>query len=449
MAIRTTDRDASAFYTTEQLGKTRELTPEGYLLCKDVRVARTGLMIYTQHDLPNLEPGPDGFIRVTRDTESLFNPITLASFEGKPVTNDHPPEDVTPDNWREYAAGTMHNVRRGDGIDDGYIIADLLVTEGDSIQAVRDGKREISLGYDADYQQTQPGHARQTSIIGNHGALVERGRCGPRCSINDKETSTMSKPTMKDRIKGAFLTRDEKALDAALADVADGGDATGTHIHVHTTDKATKDDAPQPLEVRMDKIEKTLDSISKAILKTKDADEDDEKDEKDKKKTEDADGDEDEKDKDKKKTEDDMFEEEDEDDDVKTTDAAANLRNLISHAEIIVPGFKLPTLTKDAKSSNRKTRDAICACKRRVLDKALKSDNAAMVKKLLNGRTTDKLSADAIDAVFSGSVELIRAANNSKATSTHDADKTKTADAWSKGGINNINKNFWATQGSK
>ena len=36
-------KDRSNIYTTGQIGRTRETTPEGYLLCRDVPVARIGV----------------------------------------------------------------------------------------------------------------------------------------------------------------------------------------------------------------------------------------------------------------------------------------------------------------------------------------------------------------------------------------------------------------------
>jgi len=440
MTTRTLDRDASAFFTTEPLGASQKLTPEGFLLCKGVRIARLGMMMYTQHDLPHLIPADDGFIRVTRDAEDLFHPDALASFEGKPVTNDHPEDDVTPDNWKQIAVGTTHNVRRGEGIDDQYMIADLLITDRDAIDAVRDGKREVSNGYDADYLQTAPGHARQHSIIGNHVALVDRGRCGPRCAIQDKETENMTKQTPIQKLKAAFGTRDAKAFDEAAAEI-EAGQTGGPEIHIHNS---TKDSAPEGLESRLVKLEKTLDSLTTAIEglatakdnKTKDEDEEEEK-----KKTEDADEDEDEK----KKTEDELFEEEEEDKQ-STKDTASEYAAIVSTAEIIAPGFKLPKLTQDAQSSKKKSKDALCACKRRALDAAVKTEaGKKAVSPFLRGRTIDKLSAEAVDAAFYGAAEVMRSTNNSRA-SVKDADQTKTIDAFSKGGINAINKQFWANR---
>ena len=44
--------DRSNFYTTGLIGKTRETTPEGYLLCRDVPIARIGKLIYGDGEVP-------------------------------------------------------------------------------------------------------------------------------------------------------------------------------------------------------------------------------------------------------------------------------------------------------------------------------------------------------------------------------------------------------------
>ena len=146
-ARQTTDFDGagqSRYYTVSKLGPKRSLTPEGYLLCLDVPVARTGEMVYAEGEIAGEDGeailgGPDKLIRVSRGPDDLFRPETIASFEGKPVTLGHPDEFVTPDNIKQHAVGTMSNVRRGAGIDNELMIADLLITDRAAIDAIQKG----------------------------------------------------------------------------------------------------------------------------------------------------------------------------------------------------------------------------------------------------------------------------------------------------------------------
>jgi hypothetical protein len=52
------------------------------------------------------------------------------------------------------------------------------VTSSEAVAEIDNGVRQLSLGYDADYDMTGPGRGEQRNIIVNHLALVENGRCG-------------------------------------------------------------------------------------------------------------------------------------------------------------------------------------------------------------------------------------------------------------------------------
>ncbi len=51
-----------------------------------------------------------------------------------------------------------------------------IATEPKTIKDILGGKRELSVGYDAEYEVLGTGHARQTNILINHIALVGSGR---------------------------------------------------------------------------------------------------------------------------------------------------------------------------------------------------------------------------------------------------------------------------------
>lgn len=199
------------FFVASQLSERIAETPEGYLLCEAVPIARTGELRYAPDETPI--PAGDGQTIITRGAADLFAPETLASFEGKPVTLEHPPDFVTPDTWKMYAVGTVQNVRRGEGEDADKLLADLLLTDARAIEAVRTHKlRELSCGYDAEYFADAPGKGRQTAIRGNHVALVAQGRCGSACAIQDAAPGAFA--IMKKKLMGIF----GKALDEALPD---------------------------------------------------------------------------------------------------------------------------------------------------------------------------------------------------------------------------------------
>lgn len=204
--------------TTAKLSEHLETTPEGYLLCREAALGRTGVMRYLPEEVS--DEITDGFtgkeVLVYRDDDEVFAPETLASFEGKPLTLDHPDEDVTPENWAQLAKGIVSNVRRGEGAAGDLMLADILVTDAEAIEAIEGGLRELSCGYDAELEPIRPGVGRQTHIRGNHVALVDHGRAGGRCKIKDEDAMAKGngkKTGWADRLRR--LLKDAEAEEAA------------------------------------------------------------------------------------------------------------------------------------------------------------------------------------------------------------------------------------------
>ena len=155
-------------------------TPEGFLICKDVPIARTGPQDYLARELM-LDGDPDRPVTVQRHPEDVFEEATLASFEGKPICDGHPPENVGPENYAAYTKGHVQNVRR----DGDYIVADLYINDANLANEVRNNvKREVSCGYLCNYVPDGSGY-KQTRIRGNHLAVVPKGRAGASVSIKD------------------------------------------------------------------------------------------------------------------------------------------------------------------------------------------------------------------------------------------------------------------------
>lgn len=202
-----------------------DLTYENYLMCKNVPIARTGIQVYQYHEGLCDENGPlppnsNGEIEVFKPEEVLFSKATMDSFEKKPVTLNH--VTVTPDNFKQSAVGIALNVRRGTGRFSNNLMADLLIQDRNAIEIIKKNKmREISLGYEASYVSDGAGKAHQTSIIGNHIAIVPKGKAGPLCRIYDSlpfplEVNMLS---IKDKVKKMFMqTFDSIDFSSLLGD---------------------------------------------------------------------------------------------------------------------------------------------------------------------------------------------------------------------------------------
>lgn len=168
------------------------------MICRNVPIARIGVQDYTARELQiDCTSDPDRIYPVMRSPNDVFEAAALASFEGKPVTDGHPAEEVVPENHSCYARGHAQNVRR----DGDYMVADLYINDPTLIAEIRAGiKREVSCGYQCRYVPDGTGY-RQTHIRGNHVAVVPRGRAGRAVAIHDaapeadERSFTMSKFT--------------------------------------------------------------------------------------------------------------------------------------------------------------------------------------------------------------------------------------------------------------
>lgn len=150
----------------------------GQLVCIGAVVARTGSYQYLESEIKE-DGDPNKVVEVFRTPEEVFNPIAMASFENKPFCDDHPDDDVTLKNYKDLQKGFMRNIRRGTGDLADCLLADIIVTDEDTINEIRRGdKRELSLGYDTNLEQDETGRWVMKNIRGNHLALVDSGRAG-------------------------------------------------------------------------------------------------------------------------------------------------------------------------------------------------------------------------------------------------------------------------------
>ena len=247
------------YYGTRLSENISKREPEGYLLCLNVPVARTGTQEYLPEELGlppatagggNLAGGnltrnkrspqcgaapiegaevPPGssFIQVFRPEEEVFSPETIASFEGMPVTNDHPPEGVDVSNIRALQKGHAHNVRRGSGKESDLLLADLIITDPVLIDLIlNEGKREISCGYTYELCE-ENGQLIQRKIRGNHVAVVDAGRAGPRVCIHDEQPSGPQPGMRRSHHKTTHLKGEtvmKKSLVKKLVRMAKDGD---------------------------------------------------------------------------------------------------------------------------------------------------------------------------------------------------------------------------------
>ncbi len=213
-----------AYYGTE-LSPNQTETLEGYLICRNVPIARTGKQAYRAYEL-GLDGDPDRLVEVLRSPEEVFSPAAMASFEGKPVTDGHPPDNFGAEEFAAYAKGHAQNVRR----DRDFVVADLYINDPVLASQVRGGvKREVSCGYDCRWVTDENG-IRQTQIRGNHVAVVPLGRAGREVAIKDaaQEVEKEGKAHMSEFWKSFLMAFGMAAKDASPEEVQTMAATTAT-----------------------------------------------------------------------------------------------------------------------------------------------------------------------------------------------------------------------------
>ncbi len=362
----------SQFFTTEHIGRTREKTPEGYLLCRNVPISRVGTFRYGQNE--TTVKGKDGVVMLTRTADELFNPDTIASYEGKPIVIGHD-TFATPDNWSSIAKGHIQNVRRGEGSQRGLLLADLLIQQQDAIDLVESGTlTDVSCGYDATAVDDGNGEGHQVGIMGNHLALVQKARCGELCHIGDGFIMNL-----KTKLRRLFRDGDEDAFNAALdtADVkpmpqvdADGEKDPKEEAAKDAPKEEPKTDEEAEGDDRVGGLEKRLAALEEAIAKLAPKEEA---------------GD-----------EDDAPEGDDPKEEAPSDEEASQA---LADAETLCPGVKKP---QGDGAGGKLSADALCRLKRAALD------GAGMT---MFGDTAS-LKGQALDVAFRGALEIAKVRRN-------------------------------------
>jgi uncharacterized protein len=221
-------------------------TADGYLAASP-RIARTGIQVYRGWEMGVPEKDT---VRIYRPESEVFAPDSLRSYAHKPVTNDHPREAVTSDNWRKYAVGhTADEILR----DGGFIRIPLMISDADTVRDVDEGKIELSLGYTMEMDwtpgETPQGEAYdgvQRNIRANHLAIVASARGGKELRVGDSgegvtgmKTITIDGATVQvDDVAATIIPRYVAALEIRAKTAEDGLAAMTTK---YKTDTETRD----------------------------------------------------------------------------------------------------------------------------------------------------------------------------------------------------------------
>ncbi len=198
----------------------------GGRLFVNARVARGGNV----QDYLGSEVGrPDmKTVKVFRPADEVFNTDSAQSYAHAVVTLDHPNGRA---DFDRDAVGWLGDEVMRDGE---FIRVPMVVGSRKAIDAVKGGKRELSVGYQCDLvwgdgvaPSGEVYQAKQTQIVVDHVAIVSLGRAGHDCRIGDGRNSERGKTAPK--TKGGRSMADENLVTVMV----DG-------LTIHTTDQESR-----------------------------------------------------------------------------------------------------------------------------------------------------------------------------------------------------------------
>lgn len=250
------------------------------------KAARTGIQLYAGPEVGK----PDmPVVRVYRPADEVFSDASLASYSHAPVTLDHPPEMVTPENWSKYGKGEVSTAAKLDR-KSGWVSLPLIVKSQDAIDAVNAGKRQLSAGYTCRLDWT-PGttaggeayDAIQRDIAINHLAIVDRARAGSEARIGDKASwgatpisaedarnqgfapvTPKKEDEMSDTLKTVVLG--DKAVQVSADSVAEVENFKAASAKTLTDAKADHDKAIAAKDAEIAKKDAEIDALKGKVL---------------------------------------------------------------------------------------------------------------------------------------------------------------------------------------
>lgn len=176
-------------YYADRISDNMSTTPEGYLICHGAPLCRTATKLPQLYTGNELGLRTRDMVEVYRSPEDVLSQKFLASLEGKPITDTHPPKFLDSTNAKWHIKGHAQNIRMGPKTSDGEqtVVGDLVITDEELIHKIKSGVRDLSVGYECHYDDNGDGTYRQRGLAANHIAVVPNGRAGKDIRIYDAD----------------------------------------------------------------------------------------------------------------------------------------------------------------------------------------------------------------------------------------------------------------------
>jgi len=208
----------------------RKIDDNGFLLVEGCPITSFGIFVYSAGQV-GLPGDPMRMVNVYRPESAVNNPATIASFMNVPLIDDHEmlsgfagdKENTAPEDYGVSGVLTSNVYYAAP-----WMRGDLKVFSRQMRNDLAQGKKDLSLGYACDYEETpgvfegQAYEVVQTNLRGNHIALVAEGRvpgarvldglCFDHLCFDFKSSSKENTMTLK-----AKKAMDKAARDSAVA----------------------------------------------------------------------------------------------------------------------------------------------------------------------------------------------------------------------------------------
>lgn len=184
--------------------KKKHVDHNGYWYIEKNPISRTGVFPYLGKQISD-ELDPDRVYQVYRPAEELFSPEAMASFKLMPLVDEHTMlgKDYTPAEQKGIEGVLGEKIERSGDM----LTADIKIYSESLKDEIRNGKKELSMGYFCDYD-LKPGtykgqhyDAVQRNLRGNHIALVDKGRMGHDVRVMDKALKIVKNCPVHDSIE--------------------------------------------------------------------------------------------------------------------------------------------------------------------------------------------------------------------------------------------------------
>lgn len=211
------------------MGKKEDIN--GYWVYSGIPITRAGNFPYKGKSIDSdgsMGLDPEKKYIVHRPASEITNPRFLETMEGVFLTRGHEMLGKGQrDPGTKSIAGTVYNVRV-DPNDPTVVLADIKVQSEAEKKLIDRGVKALSCGYYCDYKpqkgtfKGQPYDFVQVDLIGNHLALVPKGRMGDKCALDSADGDTLASYAL-DSATLTELMQEEFAKNGCMESQVRGG----------------------------------------------------------------------------------------------------------------------------------------------------------------------------------------------------------------------------------